>query len=159
QGGAVATLTVFVEPMTRELGWSRTALSGAVSLGGLLAALASPLIGPFVDRHGSRAALCLAVLVNGAAILLLSQISSLLAFYFLFCVARMNWAVPFDLGIYSAVNNWFLARRGLATSIATVAQLGGLVAMPLLAQLAMHGDGWRAGWLAIGVTVLTVGFI
>ena len=58
QGGATATLSVFVEPLTREFGWSRTALSGAVSLGGLLAALASPLIGPLVDRHGSRAAPC-----------------------------------------------------------------------------------------------------
>ena len=159
QGGAVATLSVFVEPMTREFGWSRTALSGAVSLGGLLAALASPLIGPLVDRHGSRAALCLAVLVNGAAMLLLSQTRSLLVFYLLFCVARMNWAGPFDLGIYSAVSNWFVARRALATSIATVAQMAGLVAMPLLAQLAMRGRDWRAGWLAIGVTVLVVGFI
>ena len=31
QGGAVATLSIFVEPMTRDFGWSRTALSGAVS--------------------------------------------------------------------------------------------------------------------------------
>ncbi len=158
QGGAVATLSVFVEPMTREFGWSRTALSGAVSLGGLLAALFSPLLGPLVDRHGSRAALCLAVLVNGVAMLLLSQTQSLLVFYLLFCTARMNWAGPFDLGIYSGVNNWFVARRALATSIATVAQMAGLVAMPLLAQLAMRGHDWRAGWLAIGVMVLVVGF-
>ena len=34
QGPAVATLSIFVEPLTREFGWSRTALSGAVSLGG-----------------------------------------------------------------------------------------------------------------------------
>ena len=45
QGGAVASLSIFVEPMTREFGWSRTALSGAVSLGGLLAALTSPTTG------------------------------------------------------------------------------------------------------------------
>ena len=43
QGGAVATLSVFVSPMTREFGWSRTAISGAVSLGGVLAAILSPL--------------------------------------------------------------------------------------------------------------------
>jgi hypothetical protein len=104
QGPAVATLSIFVEPLTREFGWSRAALSGAVSLGGVLAALASPLIGPWVDRHGSRATLSLAVLVTGAAMLLLSLTPSLLVFYLLFCIARMNWAGPFDLGIYAAVN-------------------------------------------------------
>ena len=56
QGGATATFSVFVEPLTREFGWSRTAISGAASLGGVLAALLSPLIGPLLDRHGSRVA-------------------------------------------------------------------------------------------------------
>jgi sugar phosphate permease len=37
--------------------------------------------------------------------------------------------------------------------------MAGLVAMPLIAQLAMLRDGWRAGWLAIGATVLVVGFL
>ena len=64
QGPAVATLSIFVEPMTSEFGWSRTALSGAVSLGGVLAALASPLIGPVLDRQGARLMLCAAVLVT-----------------------------------------------------------------------------------------------
>src|SRR5258706_8683037 len=54
QGPAVATLSIFVEPLTREFGWSRTALSGAVSLGGVLAAVTAPLIGPLLDRRGSR---------------------------------------------------------------------------------------------------------
>jgi OFA family oxalate/formate antiporter-like MFS transporter len=159
QGGATATFSVFVEPLTREFGWSRTAISGAASLGGLLAALLSPLLGPLLDRHGSRAALCLAVLGTGIATLLLSLTQSLAVFYLLFCVARLNWASPFELGIYSTLNNWFVARRPLANSVAMVAQMAGLVAMPLVAQLAMRGAGWRAGWLAIGVTVLSVGFL
>jgi MFS family permease len=158
QGGATATFSVFVEPLTREFGWSRTAVSGAASLGGVLAAVLSPLIGPVLDRHGSRAALCLAVLGTGIAALLLSLTQSLAVFYLLFCVARLNWASPFELGIYSTLNNWFVARRPLANSVATVAQMAGLVAMPLIAQLAMRGHGWRAGWVAIGVAVLAVGF-
>ena len=31
--------------------------------------------------------------------------------------------------------------------------------MPLIAQLAMLEDGWRAGWLAIGATTLLIGFV
>jgi len=158
QGPAVATFSVFVEPLTRDFGWSRTAVSGAVSLGGVLAALVSPLIGPLLDRHGSRLVLCLAVLVNGVALLLLSLTPSLLVFYLLFCIARMNWAGPFDLGIYGGLNNWFLTRRTRAASIATLVQMLGLVAMPLIAQFAIAHYGWRAGWVALGVVVLLVGF-
>ena len=159
QGPAVATLSIFVKPLTREFGWSRAALSGVVSLGGVLAALTSPLIGPLVDRYGSRAALSVAVLVTGAAMLLLSLTQSLLVFYLLFCVARMNWAGPFELAIYGAVNNWFVARRAFATSIVTVAQAAGLVTMPLIAQFAIQRDGWRFGWLAIGLLTLVVGLL
>jgi OFA family oxalate/formate antiporter-like MFS transporter len=163
QGPAVATLSIFVEPLTREFGWSRTALSGAVSLGGVLAALVAPLIGPVLDRQGSRLVLCAAVLINGILLMLLSLTGSLLVFYLLFCVARMNWAAPFDLGLYGALNNWFVRRRAFASSVATLAQQIGLVAMPLIAQLAIlhYGleEGWRAGWLAIGATTLAVGFV
>ena len=159
QGPAVATLSIFVEPLTREFGWSRTALSGAVSLGGLLAALVSPLIGPLLDRRGSRLVLCLAVLTNGVALVLLSLTPSLAIFYLLFCIARMNWAGPFDLGIYGALNNWFVARRTAASSIANLAQMLGLVAMPLIAQFAISHDGWRTGWIVLGAVTLIVGFV
>ncbi len=159
QGAAVATFSVFVEPLTREFGWSRTALSGAVSLGGVLAALVAPLIGPLLDRRGSRLVLSLAVLVSGAALLLLSLSPSLLVFYLLFCIARMNWAGPFDLGIYSAVNNWFVERRAQAASLAVLAQMAGLVALPLVVQYAIEHGGWRRGWVALGVLTLVIGFL
>ena len=159
QGSAVATLSIFVEPLTREFGWSRTALSGAVSLGGVLAALVSPAIGPLLDRRGSRLVLCAAVLVNSIALTLLSFTPSLLVFYVLFCIARMNWAGAFDLGIYGAVNNWFVERRAQAASFAVLAQMAGLVVMPLVAQYAIEHGGWRGGWVALGVMTLVVGFL
>jgi sugar phosphate permease len=57
------------------------------------------------------------------------------------------------------LNNWFLRRRALASSVLTLAQAAGLVAMPLVAQISIAADGWRAGWLAIGTITLLVGFV
>jgi MFS transporter, OFA family, oxalate/formate antiporter len=165
QGGAVAILSVFVAPMTQEFGWSRTALSGAVSLGGVLAAIASPILGRMLDRDGARKVLCLAILTTGLANLGLSFTGALPLFYLLFCIARMNFAGPFDLGIYGAVNNWFVSRRAFATGMATVGQMTGLVTLPLIAQMAMGNPAtggpadWRAGWFAVGTSVLVVGFV
>ena len=140
----MATLSIFVEPLTREFGWSRAALSGAVSVAGVLAALIAPLVGPLLDRHGSRLVLCGAVLVNATVLVLLSFTPSLLIFYLLFCIGRMSWAVPFDLGIYGAISNWFVERRASAAAAATMAQMAGLVAMPLIAQFAIEHDSWRS---------------
>ena len=159
QGGAVATLTIFVEPMTQQFGWSRTAISGAVSLGGLLAAVTAPALGRLLDRKGARAVLCWAVLLTGLANAALSATTSLLTFYVLFSIARTNFAGPFDLGIYGAVNNWFVTRRTLTTAIATVAQFVGLVCLPLIAAFGIAHGGWRTGWLAVGLAVLAVGFV
>jgi MFS transporter, OFA family, oxalate/formate antiporter len=163
QGPAVGTLSVFVAPMTGDFGWSRTALSGAVSLGGVMAAVLSPLIGPLLDRRGARLMLCSAILVTGACTMALSLIQSLAAFYVFFCIARMNFAGPFDIGIYGALNTWFVARRPLANAIVNLAHMAGLAAMPLIAHAAMAGygaeHGWRGGWVAVGATVLLVGFV
>ena len=122
QGAAVATLSIFVEPMTREFGWSRTSVSAAVSVGGVLGALVAPALGSFADRNGARAVLLLAVLLTGSAALLLSFTQSLAFFFALYCVARMSFAGPFDLGIYGSVVNWFFRRRAFATSIVTLAR-------------------------------------
>jgi sugar phosphate permease len=159
QGPAVATLSIFVEPMISSFGWSHTAVSGAVSLGGIMAAAVSPLIGPVLDRQGARVMLCAAVLLTGFSTMLLSLTQSLLAFYVFFCIGRMNFAGPFDIGIYGALNSWFVQRRALATSIANLAQMAGLVVLPLVAHWAIERDGWRAGWLAVGACVLLVGFV
>ncbi len=159
QGSAVATLSIFVDPMTSEFGWSRTGMSAAVSLGGLLAALTSPVLGPMLDRHGARAMLCLSVLIMATCAAALSLTQSLLYFTIFFCIGRLTFAGPFDLGIYGAINNWFVRLRGVATSISTASLMLGLVCVPLLAQLTIVHDGWRTGWLAVGATVLIVGFI
>src|SRR3989442_15692192 len=71
----------------------------------------------------------------------------------------MNWAAPVERGLSGALNNWFVRRRTVASSLATLAQQAGLVAMPLIAQLAILQQGWRAGWLAIGAATLVIGFV
>ncbi len=159
QGSAVATLSIFVEPMTHEFGWSRTELSAAVSIGGILGALVSPAIGAFLDRNGARAVLCFAVLLTGIPVLMLSFTQSLAFFYVFYCTARMSFAGPYDLGIYGSIVNWFVQRRAFVTAVATLALMSGLVAMPLIAHVVMQASGWRAAWLAIGATVLLVGFV
>jgi MFS transporter, OFA family, oxalate/formate antiporter len=157
QGAAVATLTVFVAPMSAEFEWSRTEFSGAVSLGGLLAALTAPAIGALADRRGSGLILSVAALVLGLAALALSQTSTLLWFYIAYCIARMTFASPFDIGVSSAVAQWFVRRRAEAMSYMNVVLSISLASTPMLVFVAMSYGDWRNGWIAIGVLALSVG--
>lgn len=157
QGGAVATLSVFVTPMTEEFGWSRGGMSGAVSLGGILGALIAPLVGPLVDRRGARAVLVVSTAVVAAAALGLASTASLAWFYLWFGISRMTFSTPFEIGTTAGVAQWFVRRRSLAQAWVMVGATVSLAVMPMAAQLAIGLHGWRAGWLTIAVLVLLVG--
>ncbi len=157
QGAAVATLSMFILPMTLEFGWSRTGISGAVSLGSLLGALVAPFIGPLFDRHGSRAMLVASAIVVSACCAALAGTQSLAWFYAAFALSRMTFSTPFDVGTTSAIANWFLRRRSLAMSLLSVSIGLGLAVIPFVTQLVVVGQGWRAGWLMLAALVLVFG--
>ena len=157
QGAAVATLSMFVLPMALEFGWSRTGISGAVSLGSLLGALAAPFIGPLFDRHGSRALLVASAFVVSACCVALAGTQSLPWFYAAFALSRMTFSTPFDVGTTSAVAKWFVLRRAAAMSFLAMSTGIGLAVIPFAAQMVIVGHGWRAGWLVLAAIVLVIG--
>lgn len=159
QAAAVATLSVFIVPMTTEFGWSRAEISGAVSLGGVLAALVSPWVGALIDRSGARFVISVSTLLIAVTIGSLALAQSLLWFYLAFTLGRMLFASPFELATSGAVANWFVRRRALAMAWLTVATGLSLAAMPLLAQVAIDAKGWRAGWITIAIAVTAVALL
>jgi len=159
QAAAVATLSVFIVPMTTEFDWSRSEISGAVSLGGLLAAIVSPAVGSLIDRVGGRAVLTVSTLLMALTVASLAWTQTLVWFYLAFTFGRMLFASPFELGTSGAVANWFVRRRALAMSWLTVAIGLSLAAMPMLAQLSIDAQGWRAAWITIALVVLVVGVL
>jgi MFS transporter, OFA family, oxalate/formate antiporter len=156
---AVATLSVFVVPMTEQLGWSRGLFSGAVSLGGLCAVAISPLVGRWIDRYGSGAVVAAASAVSGLCAIGISIISQSWTFYSLYVPGRMAFASPLELGTSTAVSNWFIRRRPLALVLLSVNQGAGLALMPLAAQFIIGGWGWRTAWASLGIYTLAVGVL
>ena len=156
---AVATLSVFLKPMTGEFGWERGPFSVAVSLGGLGAVIVSPLVGRLIDRYGSGVILSATALAVGGCAMGLSLISQVWHFYGLYVPGRTAFASPLELGTTTAVNNWFIRRRSLALALLTVTQGTGLAMMPLAAQFILSGWNWRTAWLSLGIYTLAVGVL
>ena len=156
---AATTLSVFVVPMTAQLGWSRGLFSGALSLGGLAAVAISPFVGRLVDRYGAGVVVASASGVMGLCAVGLSLITHAWMFYALYIPGRMLFASPLELGTATAVSNWFLRRRPLAFAILGATQGTGLAAMPLIAQAIISGWNWETAWLSLGVFTISVGVI
>ena len=146
---AVATLSVFVVPMTEEFGWSRGQFSGAVSLGALFGLLVSPFAGKLIDRYGSV----------GACAIGLSLTSPVWSFYAMYVPGRAAFSSPLELGTSTAVSNWFIRRRPMALAYMGIIQGIGLTIFPVIAQVLIDGWGWRTAWLALGIFTISTGII
>ena len=156
---AVATLSVFVVPMTESFGWSRGLFSGAISMGGVCAILISPFAGKLKDKYGSGIVLAFASTIIGICSLGISFITQPWLFYALYVPGRAVFSGPLELGASTAVSNWFTHRRPFALAALGVFHSIGLASLPILMQMIIIGWNWRIAWGTLGIYTLAIGVL
>ena len=154
---AAAVLSIFLGPMAADLGWSRTLISGASSLGGLVASALGPGIGWLADRYGPRAVLAGSMLILGVSTATLGTVTTPLAFYLAYLVGRAIFACPVPIATTVAVASWFRLRRGRAMAIANACSFAGLTVLPIVVQLAISQSSWRTAWFILGALAWVIG--
>ena len=149
---ARATLGLVMPIWVKELGWSRSFISGAAATALLVMAVMAPFAGRFVDRHGVRLALALGLTLVGTGCLVVSATSNAFVFLLAFSgVSALGFGMVATHVISTAVARRFVSRPGLATGIATSgATAGQFVIVPLTAVI-LATFSWRWSFLAIGV--------
>lgn len=150
----LASLGVVAEPLAREFGWTRTAISAAVSLMMLSTAACMPIAGKAIDVLGARR-----VLIPSIALLALCMagLSFATAYWqFLVCYIAMGTiAVGTNSTAYMRIiTGWFDHRRGLAIGIAGSGTGLGFAYVPVLTQALVDWGGWRAGYLGLAGLLL-----
>lgn len=150
---ASLTLAVFIFPMSEDLGWSRTLIAGAASLGGLVATVASPVVGWALDRYGARVILTGSVLILGLSTVSLAWATVPIAFYLAYGLGRVIFSSPLNIGPSVVVSRWFVRRRGLATGFLFLSHSLGMITFPLIAGLVIKYRGWEDAWIVLGVLV------
>ena len=149
-------LGIFIEPLQDEFGWSRGAIAGALGVGTLVGAFSSPFIGRFVDRHGGRPFIVIAMCTIVVCLLLLSQVQELWHFYALYAVGRALTTGVLNLAILVTIANWFIRDRGRATAISLTGTRSGMALMPLIVLLMVTLASWRAAFATLGILVLVL---
>jgi MFS family permease len=146
----LAAYGVFLPVLADAFGWSRGAISTALSLNLLLGGAAGLAVGALADRHGPRVMLVLTVALAGGAFALVSAVGALWHLYLFVGVLGGLGMSSFYLLSAFTVARWFDERRGLALALVFVGfNLGYISAGPLAAWL-IGGLGWRAAYAVLG---------
>jgi MFS family permease len=90
--GQSHTFSVFIGPISRDLGVGATAISSAYGLATLIAALGLPFIGRMVDRHGARKIMLAVVLFLGLGCIAFGFAPGIIWLALGFGVLRFFWA-------------------------------------------------------------------
>ena len=156
---AITTLTVFIYPMSQELGWSRTLISGSVSVGALASIAISPVVGWAIDRYGSRPVLVAGVLTVGASMISLAWATIPFTFYLAYASARVVFHTAAPIGASTVVSRWFVRMRGRAIgAIYLFGAIGGVV-FTMSAAVMIDNFGVSTAWIFLGVTCLLVALL
>ncbi|HET8531010.1 MAG TPA: MFS transporter, partial [Methylomirabilota bacterium] len=146
----LAAYGVFLPVLAEQFGWTRGAISAALSVNLLVGGVAGFAAGALADRRGPRALLAATGAMAGVAFALVSTVSALWQLYLLVGLLGGVGMSSFYLLTTTTVSHWFDERRGLALALVLVGfNLGYITGGPLAAWLITR-LGWRAAYCALG---------
>lgn len=152
-----STLSVFLKPLTEDLGVSRGVFSLLRSGEILIGASMAPLVGPLVDRYGGRWLMAGGALVAGLGFVLLSQVSAFWQFLLLrWLLVTVGGVFMCHMVVSVTISRWFVRKRGRAIAIASLGQGLSKVLIPIVTASLFVWLGWRWTWSIFGIITLVL---
>ena len=148
---------IFFLPVSRDLGLTRAQTGLVFSLSRAEGAVEGPLAGWLVDRFGPKYVLIVGAVFTGIGYMVLSQAWDFYSFLLIYMVLiSISFNGGFVHSTLTAVNTWFVRKRGLAMSTVTAAfSVGGAVVSPILA-VAVVNYGWRTAAVLAGIALIVL---
>jgi MFS family permease len=151
--GSIFSLPVFLQPMSVATGWSRTAISLAMTLDFVAMGIASFGWGMMMDRFGPRPVLLAGSSILGLGLVLASRASTVEEFQFLYGVLVGAGGGAIFAPLMATVTGWFDRHRSLAVSLVSAGMgVAPMTVAPIAADLVSAYD-WRFAQLLIGLSV------
>lgn len=140
----------------RDLGWSKTELSGAFTLALGVSALFAPVAGRFIDRGWGRQTLTTSALLGAGALAALSTVTTLWQFYLVWMVIGAAMAGVLYDPCFAFLTRVMGSRSKQAITLVTlIAGFAGTVSFPGTHALLAVTD-WRGAVLVLSVVTLLI---
>jgi predicted MFS family arabinose efflux permease len=151
---------VFLLPMQQELGWSRTALTGAYSLAIIVSGVAAIPVGRWLDRHGAGALMTTGAAAASLLVLAWAQVSDLAAFYAILVGIGLTMAAVLYEPAFAVIATWYrdaAERTRALLGLTVIAGFASVIYVPLAGWL-VQTHGWRHALVVLAalLAVLTV---
>jgi MFS family permease len=142
-------------PVAASLDLSHAQTALAFSLARAENAITGPITGWVIDRYGVRPLMIAGTVVAGIGYVLLAAMDTYLSFLLIYLfVVSIGGSLTFMQATTTALNTWFIRRRGLATSINSAAfRLGSAFTVPLLSA-AVLAYGWQSASMWVGAFMI-----
>jgi MFS family permease len=156
-------ISVLFKPISEEFHFNRATTSVASSIGRFEGGLEAPLTGWITDRWGARWVVLLGVFIMSLSLILMRYITSQWGYWLVWGLLLGTGSnIALSLPLDTSISNWFVKKRGLATSIKWVfSGLSGVLVMPLIAWMTKTYD-WRTactvGGIVMGAAGLPIAF-
>jgi len=149
------TYVVFVLPLEREYGWTRSQLTSVYSIYLLMHGFTSPLVGLIFDRLGPRWVYAAGLACMCAAFFLAAGLSNLWQFYlFVGGIVGVGVSLTGMVPGSALLARWYRERLSTAIGIAfSAAGVGTIIFVPLTQYLVGHYD-WRFAYRVLGGMLL-----
>ena len=156
-GVALYGLPRFYPFFVQELGWTRQQVTSGNAYSKIAVALAFGFIaGRMVDTLGPRRLMIAGILMAGAALIGLSYVDNLGAFYLFYGFNALGYVCGGPLPNQVLLSRWFDKARGRAMGIAYLGIGFGGALVPLLAYALTQAYGWRGALRVLGVLMVIV---
>jgi len=145
------TLGVFMDPLTKEFGWSRTLVSSGVAIAAVATAILSPFFGILIDRYGSRKVAMPGLIAAAVAISCFSLTSGSPAQWMLLWGFYAVISISVKTTVWTAaVVGCFTTSQGLALGAMLSGTAAAQIIVPPLATWLIDAFGWRMAYIWLG---------
>lgn len=136
----------FVDPLTDELGISRSLFSSAYAFATIASGIVLLLLGRFFDHWGSRRLMTAAIIGLGLGVIWLSFSAGPIGVFIGFAITRTFGYGIMPLASRILIPHWFLRHRGRAYSAFGLAGTLSIATLPPVHEWLIAHIGWRALW-------------
>jgi sugar phosphate permease len=150
------SLTVFLDGLCAEHGWSRASVSAPSSLYFVVSGVTGLFVGRAIDRTSGRRWIVLGTLVMAGAVVCVGRIDSPWQLYPAYAAMAVGFAMCSSIPVSAIIARWFVTMRALAMSVSqTGVSIGGIVIVPLATAL-IAAEGIELATLVLAAILVAI---